>query len=94
MNVKFNNDLLYPSILGKKTKGNSFENKKLYSISRSNVKKWNKRLKKEEIEVIEFYFGDIIKRLNYPKIKKFNVNSISNYYTWLNKTFYFKDSYK
>ena len=65
-----------------------------YYISKENVKKWKKRLNKEEIEVIEFYFRDIIKKLNYPKIKKINVNSISNYYTWLNKTFYFKDSYK
>ena len=94
LNINFSNKLLYPSVLGSKTKGNNFENKKLFKISKINVNNWKTRISKIEIEILEFYFQDIIKDFDYKKIKKINSKSVRNYYTWLNKNFYFKDSFK
>jgi hypothetical protein len=92
--VKFDNTLLFPTVFGKNVKGNNFEGKKLYKISSANVNRWKKRLDKKEIEIIEFYFKDILKKFNYKKTNNVNMKSVKEYYIWLNNKFYYNDSFK
>ena len=88
------NTLLFPTVFGKNVKGNNFEGKKLYKISSANVNRWKKRLDKKEIEIIEFYFKDILKKFNYKKTNNVNMKSVKEYYIWLNNKFYYNDSFK
>lgn len=96
LRVDFNARLLEPSIFGKLSTGNNF-NQKLKKISSKNVSNWKNRINTEELSLIEFYFQNELKEFEYVSKKfnfKFNNDYIIKFYSWMNKNFYFKDSIK
>lgn len=93
LKIKFEKKLLYPSTFGKKFRGNSYENSRLSNISNRNVNKWFSRLKNADIEVIEFFFKDIILKYKYPASNKLNIKSVAKFYTDINSKLFYKDSF-
>lgn len=96
LNVKFSKELIMPSIYGKLSKGNNF-NENFRKVSSKNVANWKKRITNEECNVIEFYFQNELKEFGYVNKKfkyKFNNENIIDFYSWINGKFYFNDSIK
>lgn len=96
LKVRFNNKLLYPSIMGEATKGNSYEGEDFTSmISKINVGKWKKRINEAETQIIEFYMKNEMLEHKYKIFfKKLNYDFISDFYNWTNREFFFHDSFK
>lgn len=97
LNVKFENTLLFPSILGQRTKGNNYSGENFYDISTKNVNRWKERINDSEAKIIEFYFEREMKKYKYKistkKIEK-NISAITNFYEWTNYNYFFYDSFK
>lgn len=94
LKVNFNKKMLTPSIFGSKILSNTFTKKKTSNINLNSKKRWQKELTLSEIDIINYFFKDELKQYYNFKCNKFNYSNITNYYTWLNKKFYFKDSFK
>ncbi len=96
LNVKFNNNLLYPSILGYKTIGNSYEGENFSKkISNAKVNKWRNRINPNEAQIVEFFMKEEMLLHKYkPAYKKINYDFILSFYQWFNKEFFFHDSFK
>jgi len=94
LGIKFNDNLLSPTILGKPWKGNNFQKLKFNKISSVNVNRWPKRIEQKEAMLIEYYFKDIMEHFGYKT--EFNlrdqVNAAKDQYKWYN--FAQKYSYK
>ncbi len=97
LKVKFNKQLLFPSILGTKTKGNNYDGEDFFKISSKNVNRWRERINESEAKIIEFYFKDELKKYKYKisnsNIKK-NIRAITDFYEWTNYNFFYHDSFK
>ena len=97
LKIKFSDKLLYPTILGQNTKGNSYEGEDFFKISKKNVGSWKKRITVDEAKIVEFYFEKEMKKYGYKlskKIKKDKFLHLSSFYEWLNKEYFFHDSFK
>lgn len=97
LNIKFDNILLTPTQLGQPIKGNSFnQEKKFTTVSSQHVSKWKERISKEEAQIIEFYFKDLMQHfsyeVNFPEIQM--ADSVSEFYKWKNYRYYFHDRFK
>ena len=86
LNIKYQADLLKPTVLGKWWPGNSFENLKFKGPSKAKVGQWPKRITKEEAHLVEYYFYDLMKHFNYrPKSTlKQRVAAAVKHYKWHN----------
>ena len=97
LKIKFDVNLLKPTILGAKTSGNNFDGENFSSVSSKNVGRWHERITMEEAKILEIYFENEMKRYGY-KISKINKDDkyiyLSNFYKWVNKNFYYHDSFK
>ena len=90
LNVKFENTLTFPSILGQRTKGIIIcEN--FYDISTKNVNRWKERINDSEAKLLKFYFEREMKKYKYKistkKIEK-NISAITNFYEWTNYNYF------
>lgn len=96
LEVKFDNKLLYPSIMDVATKGNSYDGEDFTAqISKLNVGNWEKRINKAETQIIEFFMKHEMQQHNYKiSYKNIDYNIISDFYNWTNKEFFFHDSFK
>jgi len=96
LKINFSKELLYPSILGNPTKGNNFDGENFFQISKKNVGNWKSRISYEEARIIEFYFKREMRENNYKsskEIKKDKYLYLSSFYEWLNKEYFFHDSF-
>lgn len=86
LDIRFTEELLIPTIIGKPWKGNNFENLEFKKVSSINVNRWPDRIEQKEAMLIEYYFKDIMEYFGY-KIK-FNirdqVNAAKDHYKWYN----------
>ena len=64
-----------------------FKNKK-------SKKRWQKELTNFEKDIINYFFKDELERYYNSKKLKFDYSNITNYYSWINKKFFFNDSFK
>ena len=96
LDVKFDNKLLYPSIMDVATKGNSYDGEDFTAqISKLNVGNWKKRINVTEAQIIEFFMKEEMKQHSYKIFyKNIDYNIISDFYNWTNKEFFFHDSFK
>ncbi len=86
--------MLTPSIFGLKILSNTFSKKKITYINTNSKKRWENELTKSEIDIINYFFKDELKQYYNFKFNKIDYSNITNYYTWINKKFYFNDSFK
>ena len=92
LGIDFAETLLTPSILGKPTSGNNYDNHKFFEISAQNVGRWPERILAEEAKVLEFYFGDVMETFGYQRTfdEAETLQSVGDFYKWVNyKNFYF-----
>ena len=61
LNIPFNENLLSPTVNGKRWEGNSTQNKKFTGVSNERVARFDNRLTKVEVEIINRLFSFIIK---------------------------------
>lgn len=97
LNVKFNSNLLKPTILGQSTKGNNYEGESFYNISSKNVNRWKDRINKSEAQLIEFHFQNEMKKFNYKlnyNPKKLDCKILTEFYEWTNYNYFYYDSFK
>lgn len=92
LGIAYEESMLQPSICGRPTGGNSFENKTFSGISSEHVGKWKERISDEEAAMIEFAFSDEMAAYGYAAESDDNVvaDSVSAFYKSINyKYFYF-----
>ena len=95
INIKFEKNILKPTILGKGSKGNNYEGVNFKKISKINAGNWKKRINQVETNIIEFFLRDEMLKLKYKfSLKNHDFDSIKDYYSQINQKFYFKDSYR
>ena len=68
LNIPFNENLLSPTVNGKRWEGNSTQNKKFTGVSNERVARFDNRLTKVEVEIINRLFSFIIKDYGYKPI--------------------------
>tara|TARA_Y100000992_G_C21220069_1_gene470017 strand:+ start:178 stop:1158 length:981 start_codon:yes stop_codon:yes gene_type:complete len=95
INIKYDKNIMVPTVLGKSSAGNNYEGIKFKKISNLNKNNWRNRISIQEAEIIEFYLGNLMKNFGY-KLKNNikNTNFLNKFYQEINRRFYFKDSYK
>ena len=95
LGIKYDKQILKPTILGKISEGNNFDGIKFKTISDQNLKKWRKRITPAEASVLEFFLKDIMIQNGYKiSSQKHAFESIRDYYIKINQRFFFKDNFK
>jgi len=86
LDIRFTDELLIPTNLGKPWKGNNFDNLEFNKVSSVNVNRWPERIEQKEAMLIEYYFKDIMEYFGYKT--KFTiydqVNAAKDHYKWYN----------
>jgi hypothetical protein len=95
LNISFHPKLLQPSVLGKPTKGNNFEDIVMTSVSTVNVGRWKARITETEAKIIEFYFKDLMAKYGYECEYDSNeqIDAASEFYKWANYKYYYFDHF-
>ena len=94
LKIKYDPILIKPTVFGKSTHGNSFDNFRTTKISDYNVGRWKKRINAEEEQIINFYLKNLMKKFNYKVSKQKNIFPVSNFYKWKNYKYYYKNTFK
>lgn len=86
LQIDFSKKMLKTTNFGYLWKSNNFEGISKSSPLSFNVGSWHKRTSKHEIEIIEFYFKNFLKKNNYGCVTSSNdrIESVMNYYKDLN----------
>ena len=95
LKIKYYNQLLEPTISGKKFYGNNFKNK-LFGISKKNVNNWRSRITNQEKNIIEFYLNDVMRIYGYKcskNLKKLN-HDFSFFNDKINSKYFYADRFK
>lgn len=95
LEIEFSETLLAPTVLGGPTRGNNFENLDMSKVNQTNIARWPKRIDEEEAMIIEFYFGDLMKKYKYDCAFKISdqVKAVSRFYEWSNYKYYYFDHF-
>ncbi len=96
LGVDFDDCLLRPSVMGKPTKGNNFENLDMSRISAINAGRWRERITDHEARIIEFHFGDMMEQYGYERA--FDVDesaaAAGDFYKWANYRYFYSDHFQ
>jgi hypothetical protein len=93
LSISYNKEMLKPTMLKKKFKGNNLEKQKFEKVSKKNTGKWNKRLDKKSIMYMETLLKNEILSNNY-KLNSKGINfSLGDIYSELNDKYFFKDRF-
>ena len=93
LEIKFNKTLLKPTIFQSEIKNNTFTKKKDTKINQRSVTRWKKELTKFEVDIINYYFKNELKKYYKIDVKKIEVSNLTEYYKLINKKFFYKDSF-
>jgi hypothetical protein len=96
LGVDFVPTLLQPTVLGKPTRGNSYQNIAMFDVSSRNVGRWRERISAEEAALIEFLLADEMRSFGY--MPELSAESgvplvVADYYKWLNYNHLFFDRF-
>lgn len=86
LQIKFDETILKPTILGQPWKGNSFDGSEFTSISNVNASRWKERIDENEAKLIEYYFAEIMQYFGYEleyDLKE-RMEAAANHYKWFN----------
>lgn len=93
--IDWHDCLLRPSVMGRETTGNNYDDEKFRKISRKNVGRWRERISDFEAMVIEFHLGEFMSQqgypLAYPPLE--SARAASEFYKWTNAHYFYKDSF-
>ena len=91
--VKFDPCLLRPTVLGRSTVGNNFEQEQMRSVSTKNINRWRERITPEEAQVIEFHFSGIMEEFGYQTeySPEQRADAQAEFYKWSNYRYFYKD---
>lgn len=95
LNIKYSKKMLFSSIFNIKTKSNTFTKKRTTEINNKSIKRWKNELSQKEKSILNFFFKSELKKfykINNEKDIKYK--HISDFYSLLNKKFFFNDSFK
>jgi len=95
LNINYHPSLLQPTVLGKPTRGNNFENIEMASVSTVNVGRWKARITEKEAKIIEFYFKDLMVKYGYECEYSINeqIDAATDFYKWANYKYYYFDHF-
>ena len=95
INIKYDKNIMVPTVLGKSSAGNNYEGIKFKKISNLNKNNWRNRISIQEAEIIEFYLGNLMKKFGYKSENHIkNTNFLNKFYQEVNRRFYFKYFFK
>ncbi len=96
LNIDFKSSLLHPTLMGKPTIGNCFEQIDMSKISGININRWQERISEQEACVIEFHFKELMQQHGYNC--KFSeseqADAASEFYKWSNYKYHYFDHFK
>lgn len=95
LEIDFDDSLLRPTICGRPTGGNSFENKTFSGISGAHSGKWRERITPEEAAVIEFAFGKEMLDFGYipESTDQLIASSVADFYKRINHKYFYFDRF-
>jgi hypothetical protein len=95
LEIDFEDSLLSPTICGRPTGGNSFENKTFSGISSAHVGKWRERITPEEAAVIEFSFDKEMRDFGYipESTDHLTASSMAKFYKFINHKYFYFDRF-
>jgi len=93
--IDFEPSLLQPTLAGKPTRGNNYDNVAMFEISAGNVGRWRRRIPPEEAALIEFLLAEQMDGFGYAREfdMKDHLAILDDYYKWLNYTYLFFDRF-
>ena len=81
INIKYDKNIMVPTVLGKSSAGNNYEGIKFKKISNLNKNNWRNRISIQEAEIIEFYLGNLMKKFGYKSENHIkNTNFLNKFY--------------
>ena len=92
LGVGFEDTMLIPTVLGRATRGNSYDDLAFFEVSAHNVGRWRERISPEEARILEFHFGGLMEEFGYEPVfdESEGFDEVGNFYKWVNyKYFYF-----
>ncbi len=95
LKVKYSNEMLFSSIFNTKTKSNTFTKNRTIKINSKSLERWKNELSQKEKSILNFFFKNELKKFyKIDTSKKFEYEHISDFYSLVNKRFFFNDSFK
>jgi len=90
----YNPSMEKPTVCGQLWKGNNFDGHSFHKPSNINVGKWAERTTKDEVQLIEFYFADLMYKYGYKTAYSLEeqVHMATQHYKWYNFTQLFSAS--
>jgi len=84
--ISYHSFMEQPTVCGQLWKGNNFDGHSFDKPSTINVGKWAERTTKEEAQLIEFYFADLMNKYGYEAAfsLKEQVHMATQHYKWFN----------
>lgn len=87
LGIDYDDCLLKPTMFGYDWKGNNFS-KEWQGVSGESIGRWAKELDNEEVDLIEYYYFDLMECFNYNKInysgRRDMYDAVRNQYAWHN----------
>jgi len=86
LGIRFQPVLLTPTFCGEPWGGNNHELKKFTAISSDHVDRWRERITEHEAKVLEYYFGDLMPKYQYPLAfdRQAAADAAREHYKWFN----------
>jgi hypothetical protein len=93
--IDWNDCLVRPSVMGRETTGNNYDNEKFRDVSSKNVGRWRERISDFEAMVIEFHLREFMEKQGYPLAFPLleSARAASEFYKWTNTQYFYKDSF-
>ena len=87
--------LTSPSIMGRPTAGNNYDDQQFFNVTARNVGRWRERISDEEAQVIEFHLGDVMEQFGYGRAfpPEEAARAAADFYCWSNYRYFYKDSF-
>jgi len=93
--IDWDDSLLRPSVMGRETTGNNYDNEKFRDVTSKNVGRWRERITDFEAMVIEFHLREFMEKQGYPLAFQLleSARAASEFYKWTNTQYFYKDSF-
>jgi hypothetical protein len=95
LGVDFAPSLLAPTVLGRPTGGNAFDNIVTFEVSARNVDRWRDRISPEDAQVIEFHLGADMEAFGYAPAfdRRQQARAAAEFYKWQNYAYFYSDRF-
>lgn len=93
--MEFSPALSSPSIMGRPTRGNNYDDEQFFKVTARNVGRWRERISDFEAQVVEFHLGELMEQYGYERAFAPGdcARAAAEFYRWCNYRYFFKDSF-